>query len=287
MARLKAGGLNPNMVYGTGVQGSTGQQSGQPRSVSIPSWNPQSVTQGFGNLGEKLIDSIQKVANIANTKADTERLGKTSTNIAADTVNKEKLAALQDIRTVIEGSEGRADPRMQKWYQEQDQNIQGYRENEAGNASRVSNLAPERATFELLSQMDENSRRWAENAREQVRLQKSIPLMEQALSNAIEENAGMKQRNLNSAAEFLKIMSSSGLQELERMNKNMPQVDVTDAARTIFDAIILSKALKGGASPAAGKAPDYKTPNPFGRSYDLQRKPIGFPSQQNPYNWKY
>ena len=59
MARLKAAGLNPNLIYGTGTQ--TGQSSSSAPSAKPAKWQPMQIG----------IDFMERMARIANINADT------------------------------------------------------------------------------------------------------------------------------------------------------------------------------------------------------------------------
>lgn len=76
MARLKAAGLNPHLVYGNGAEAMSGSQ---PRSASVESWKPQPAEFDLGGAAQAGIaaytDTSLKAAQTDNYKAQTEVLG--------------------------------------------------------------------------------------------------------------------------------------------------------------------------------------------------------------------
>lgn len=194
MARYKEAGLNPNLVYGEGVTASSGQ-SDMPRSVPSASFTPSNDLQAFSNLGNQANNTLSTAAELPKTAASTE-------NINTDTNNKMKFGVFQDIKNIEEKSNGRADPQMSKWFQEMDQNIQGYEEKIKGNKSRTSEIDPLRASLDFNIIQDQNKRDWAENARRQAMQKPNLALAIQSVANSLEQNVGMKQANQNASAEF-------------------------------------------------------------------------------------
>lgn len=238
MARYKEAGLNPNLIYGEGVQASSGQ-SDMPRSVPSASYTPQNTLAAFSNLGSQANNVMSTAAELPKTAASTE-------NINTDTNNKMKFGVFQDIKNIEEKSNGRSDPAMSKWFQEVDQDIQGYEEKIKGNKARASDVEPLRASLDFNLIQDQNKRDWAENARRQAMLQPNLNLAIQSLANSVEQNASIKQANQNAAAEFQGIMESTKVKALDAMikNKELGESDSQKIMGNIIDMIILSKALK-------------------------------------------
>lgn len=66
MARLKAAGLNPNLVYGNGAVATSGQQ---PRAASAPSWSPRAPELALGSAMTTFYDIKLKKQSIDNMDA--------------------------------------------------------------------------------------------------------------------------------------------------------------------------------------------------------------------------
>lgn len=119
MMRLKAAGLNPNMVYGSG---SVANSTQSPRSSSTGSWNPQSpdfgsiATSGiFAGLDMEIkqqqldnlktqktvmdTDVLRKTADIANLNVKTER-GKFDLGLVSDLRNTTLTTAQENLRNI-------------------------------------------------------------------------------------------------------------------------------------------------------------------------------------------
>jgi len=79
MQRLKDAKLNPNLVYGTGIQAAG--QSEQPRAVASANFSPQNELAGFQNLGSQVMEAQNLGVSLEKIKADT-------TNVAVDTIIK-------------------------------------------------------------------------------------------------------------------------------------------------------------------------------------------------------
>lgn len=71
MQRLKEAGLNPNLVYGNGVEGNSASQA---RSADVKQWNPQSmpVAQGVGDTIAAFQDARMRSAQINNVMTANE-----------------------------------------------------------------------------------------------------------------------------------------------------------------------------------------------------------------------
>jgi len=237
MARLKEAGLNPNLVYGEGIQ-ATGQ-SDQPRSVSAPSYTPDNTLSGFSNLGSQALAAY-------NTGFDVKSKTTSIENQQADTSNKLKYGVFQDIKNIEEKSNGRADPKMAQFYRDLDQNMQGYEEKIKGNQSRASEMIPLQASLDFNMIKDKNDREWAENTRRQALQAPTLALAVQSVANAVEQNAGIKQANQNAAAEFQNILESAHLKQLDAQIKTqeLGGKQVKEMIQPIIDLLILSKAIK-------------------------------------------
>lgn len=64
MARLRAAGLNPNLVYGNGAP----NQGGSVRSTDTPSWNPKAPQFDLGSVSGAYFDTQVKQAQIDNLR---------------------------------------------------------------------------------------------------------------------------------------------------------------------------------------------------------------------------
>lgn len=75
MARLKAAGLNPNLVYGHGADA---QSQGAPRSTASPSWNPKAPEASFstGAALSMYYDIKMKKATLDNMEIQNKILQK-------------------------------------------------------------------------------------------------------------------------------------------------------------------------------------------------------------------
>lgn len=71
MARLKAAGLNPNLVYGTGAQA---QATSAPRGSNRPQPNYKVPTMDLGSVALQGMQLKQMQANIARTEAETQAI---------------------------------------------------------------------------------------------------------------------------------------------------------------------------------------------------------------------
>lgn len=80
MARYKAGGLNPNLIYGQPNEG------GVVRSSDAKSWNPQAPDYESGAKG--VGNSLLMYYQMKNIEADLANKGASNTNIAQDTAVK-------------------------------------------------------------------------------------------------------------------------------------------------------------------------------------------------------
>lgn len=86
MQRLKEAGLNPNLVYGEGIQAAG--TSEQPRSVQAPSFTPGNTLSSFSNLGSQTMGALEQYQSLSKLPNEVSNLGKTGKNIDADTANK-------------------------------------------------------------------------------------------------------------------------------------------------------------------------------------------------------
>lgn len=87
MQRLREAGLNPNLIYGTSAQGSTGQAD------KIAAVKPSNVSF------ENPINSIGAFANLKSTRATTD-------NVQAKTTNTFQDTALKGMQTLHEATKG-------------------------------------------------------------------------------------------------------------------------------------------------------------------------------------
>jgi len=251
MQRLKEAGLNPNLLYGEGINAAG--NSDQPRSVQSMGYQPENSLQSFANLGQQTEGALALGNQLATGATSRE-------NTKADTLNKQKTAVFQDIKNIEEASNGKADPKMQKFYQEVEQNMAGYDEKSKGNHARASEVEPLRASLDLNVIRDENTRAWAKNAREQAMQQPNLQLAIQSVANSVEQNASLKQSNQNAAAEFKNIMASTNLKQIEAQNASgeMNTKDFEKIKSQIIDILILNKALKNDNKSASPNTNNYQ-----------------------------
>lgn len=273
MNRLKQAGLNPNMVYGTGVTGSTGQQTSQPRPTSAPGYAPMNIFASFANLGTQLAGAINTMAaavatsqktpqDIAasktgqlgtlqgieeskqNVKESQSRQGKIAQDIAESQsrVNLQSLqAAHQEIENTILGSNGRADPANRSYFRELDAFNASAESDILENERRASKNLPLKANQELTNLRDENTRAWALNTRQTVLQNQTIQGMKQDLSNAIKQNTNLDQEGKLKAAQTLSVLDNLPQGKLDASGMAM--------ASDMVDYLILALQLsqkKGG-----------------------------------------
>lgn len=254
MQRLSEAGLNPNLLYGEGINAAG--NSDQPRNVQSMGYQPENSLQGFSNIGSQTEGALA-LGNQLATGASSRN------NTNADTINKQKHAVLQDIQNIEEKANGKADSTMSKWYQELDQDIAGYDRQTKGNKARASEMEPLRASLDFNLIQDQNKRDWAENTRKQALQQPTLELAIQSVRNAVEQNAAIKQSNQNAAAEFQNIMESTHLKQIEAMQKSgeMGQDQIKQVTKDIIEMLILSKALKGGKQSAPSPSSNWQPGN--------------------------
>jgi len=100
MARLKAAGLNPNLVYGSGTD--AGGASSPVQEKSAESWNPTSPTgaiMGIGNALSDMTDTQMKLAQLDNLKATNAQIIQETALKAAETINTTRTAGRTEIGT--------------------------------------------------------------------------------------------------------------------------------------------------------------------------------------------
>lgn len=86
MARLREAGLNPNMLYGQGVSGATGQSSSAPEATTR-------------TPPPKIAEAFSRYQNVRTTELQNDNLRAQNTAI----VNQGLLSAAQAVKTAIEG----------------------------------------------------------------------------------------------------------------------------------------------------------------------------------------
>lgn len=100
MARLKAAGLNPNLVYGNGA---TASSPAAPKSASPGSWNPQ--TPDFGGLGQGIQNAIQTYQDVTMQDAQLKNMEAQRRNMDLDAALKTvgvTTAGLKNAKTALE-----------------------------------------------------------------------------------------------------------------------------------------------------------------------------------------
>jgi urease gamma subunit len=92
MARLKAAGLNPHLIYG----GGPGNVSSPVRSSDAKTWNPQAPAFNFGQIVDQFMQSKQAGASIdvmqeqkQKIKAEVNQIDANTLRILADTTGKD------------------------------------------------------------------------------------------------------------------------------------------------------------------------------------------------------
>jgi len=86
MARLNQAGLNPNLVYGEGIQAAG--NADQPRSVPSASFSPQNTLSAFQNLGGQTMAALDTGYNLPNKAQSLNNMKAEETNKIADTYIK-------------------------------------------------------------------------------------------------------------------------------------------------------------------------------------------------------
>lgn len=103
MQRLKAAGLNPNLVYGNGAD-----VTAQPMRSSDPgSWRPEAPKWDMGGV----VNSLMNIYDVQLKEAQTDNLKAQNTNILQDTL----LKAAQTISTSAMSDKTAADTDMSKF----------------------------------------------------------------------------------------------------------------------------------------------------------------------------
>lgn len=85
MARLKAAGLNPNLVYGNGA---TSVATAMPRNADIKAWNPRAPSFDVGSTLGTYYDTAIKKQTLTNMDAQEKVLRQEALNKAADLITK-------------------------------------------------------------------------------------------------------------------------------------------------------------------------------------------------------
>lgn len=232
MQRLKEAGLNPNLVYGEGIQ-ATGQ-SDQPRSVSAPSFTPGNTLESFSNLGNQAMNAV----NIDNTLATG---AKSRDQMSAEIGLTKSKDAFQKILNIEEGSHGRSDPDMKDIYQDLDVENASSEAEILNNQRQASKMLSSKVSQELKNMKDLNTREWLRNTREKALNDQTIKESVQRVANELKQETGIIQDNQNKAAEWQKIMSGTEVNTLDAMKKSgqIGDEQFENAKKIIVDALIL------------------------------------------------
>ncbi|AKI26950.1 DNA pilot protein VP2 [Microviridae Fen7918_21] len=203
MQRLKAAGLNPNLVYGQGVQGATGQ-SGAVRPTTAQSYSPKSITTGLGDLGSQVSSSLLagqdvnlKGAQANNVQAQTDvakqdkllREAQTA-NVQQDTINKAHSVPLTDVNTET----GKF---------------------ELGQKQRLADTQVEAAKANLQQTYASIFTNLDTNERNNLLSQNTFMLGLQSVMNSRIQNAKTDQERINLESQLNNIKNSATLQQLD------------------------------------------------------------------------
>lgn len=105
MKRLRKAGLNPNLVYGNGVDGNA---SGQVRNTEMKSWNPEAPQY---NLGAAANAGISAFYDVQVREAQIDNLTTQNTVLKNDAM----LKAAQTIATYINANKSSADTKLKEF----------------------------------------------------------------------------------------------------------------------------------------------------------------------------
>lgn len=105
MARLRAAGLNPNLVYGNGV---TGNASGQVRTTDVKPWNPRAPQY---DIGGAFSSALSAYYDTEIKQAQVDNLQKQNTVLTQDAL----LKAAQVINTTAQTGKTQADTESVKF----------------------------------------------------------------------------------------------------------------------------------------------------------------------------
>lgn len=98
MARLKAAGLNPNLVYGDGA---TAMSKSQPAGADIKGWNPEAPKIEGNPIGDTMLryyDVMQQKQTIDNLKTQNDTMLKEQELKSAQTIATLKQAGYTDVQ---------------------------------------------------------------------------------------------------------------------------------------------------------------------------------------------
>lgn len=237
MDRLKAAGLNPNLVYGEGVT-ATGQ-SEQPRPVSFNMPNFNTGLSAFSNLGAQAISAMQTTPGINKTLAETSEVNQNVTNKKIQAVGLDLQNTFQKLSNTVLASDPRTDESIRNLFH--DMFFQNYSsESEMlDNQRQASKLLSSKADQELNNMKDANKRANMENLRQQAKQAPTLAIMAQTLQLMWKQGVGMDADNVNKAAQFNQIMSSHQLMDADRMLKNMPPVSAKETISAMTDLFLM------------------------------------------------
>lgn len=239
MSRLKAAGLNPNLVYGEGVQASTGGSTSLPNPTSFQMPNFNSGLGAFANLGQQVSAAISN----DKTLSETQEVNQNVTNKKLQAVGIDLQNTFQKLSNTVLETDPRTDPTIRKNFQ--DLFFQNYSsESEMlDNQRRASKYLDETASRSLNNMEDANKRANAENIRQQAKQAPTIAIMLQTLSNLSSMKANIQADTQNKAANFSQIMSSHQLMDADRMLKSMPASSVKEIISGLTDLFFLGTKL--------------------------------------------
>lgn len=184
MARLRAAGLNPNLVYGNGAQVSQAQQV---RSASAGSSSPNPVSFNPGSTLAAFQDASMRQAQTDNLKAQNTVLVQEAASKAVDIMNKIRQGKALD----IQNEKGSID--LKRYDQVQSWSLQSLEANVRKLVQDTNTSAATEAS--TLSQMEINKAQSASNLREAA--QRVLESRSRILQQQEQILASRSQRNLN------------------------------------------------------------------------------------------
>lgn len=224
MQRLKAAGLNPNLVYGNGAEAMSNQG---PRSSDAGSWNPQNPD--YAGIGSSLVsgalsyvDMKAKTAQTDNIRAQTQQVNEQVRAQQMDNAAK-ALTYMTQAQATNAGNEAIIKTAKDKAVQElYNLSAQGdVLDFQAGDLNQSSILKSQQISTEQLRRkimIDENDRAWIMNASNVKEAKSRIVSM--AVANAKSEVERRVLREAMQSKQFENWMNNNSKDFYEGLNLN-------------------------------------------------------------------
>lgn len=187
MARLKAAGLNPNLVYGSGADA----QGGVVRSTEAKSWNPQAPDYNIGQSFKTGTDTMLAFQNLALGKAQENNL-KTQ-----NTVNVQE-AALKAAQIA---------------------NVNANTENTAFSTSqsrRLADISAEAAAANLRKTLVDTESAFDENERRKAMQSPNLQIAAENILNMREQRAKSQQERQQIQQQIRNLKQDESLKQLDQ-----------------------------------------------------------------------